>query len=70
MQQYRHRRPVELYDLSSDPDELRNGADQPAHAADLARCRAAVEDWMAANHDHGLASDIAARPPAVKVPED
>ncbi|MHC5067029.1 MAG: sulfatase family protein [Planctomycetota bacterium] len=39
-------RPVEeLYDCTSDPHELRNLANDPAHADDLARLRAALDDW-------------------------
>ena len=70
VQQYIHRPAEELYDLSADPDELKNLAADPAHKADLARVRTALDEWMTANHDKGIASDIAAKPPAVKVPKD
>ena len=62
VQQYLHRPAEELYDLSADPNERNDLAADPAHAADLARCRAALDQWMAANHDQGIASDEAARP--------
>ena len=70
VQQYLHRPPEELYDLSSDPDELKNLAAEPAHAPDLKRLRDALQQWMDASGDKGIASDIAAKPPGVKVPAD
>jgi N-sulfoglucosamine sulfohydrolase len=66
VQQYLHRAPEELFDLSTDPDELKNLATDPAHAADLARVRAALDEWMNASHDQGIASDNAAKPAAGK----
>lgn len=69
VQQYLHRPPEELYDLSTDPDELKNLAADPAHAADLARLRAALDEWMTAHHDLGIASDRAARPSTRPAPK-
>jgi arylsulfatase A-like enzyme len=43
----------ELYDLESDPYELRNLAADPAHASVLAEHRAALEEWIARTGDHG-----------------
>lgn len=41
------RRPAEeLYDLRTDPDQLRNVSGDAAHAATLARLRARVDGWM------------------------
>lgn len=37
---------LELYDLATDPDELRNLAADPAHAAVLARLRGALRQWV------------------------
>lgn len=49
-----HRRPAEeLYDLAADPDEQRNLAADPAHAAKLAELRQAVEGWMREQGDDG-----------------
>lgn len=62
IKQYVHRPADELYDLSSDPDELKNLAADPAHAADLTRLRAALDEWMTANHDEGIATDRAVAP--------
>ncbi len=66
--QYLHRPAEELYDQSADPDELHDLAADPAHATDLARCRSALDEWMTANHDKGIASDLAAKPKNVKLP--
>ena len=43
----------ELYDLKADPHELRNLAADPAHAAALAKHRAALDDWIARTDDQG-----------------
>lgn len=46
------RRPAEeLYDLRSDPDQLRNVAAQPRYADDLRQLRARVDGWMQATGD-------------------
>jgi uncharacterized sulfatase len=68
IQQYLHRPAEELYDLSADPDELKNLATDPAHAADLARLRAALDEWMTASHDSGIATDRAVKPTPAKKP--
>jgi N-sulfoglucosamine sulfohydrolase len=48
------RRPAEeLYDLRSDPHELRNLADSPEHRKTLARMRAALKEWIATTGDQG-----------------
>jgi arylsulfatase A-like enzyme len=47
----------ELYDLQADPHELRNLAADPAHAATLARHRAALEDWIQRTDDKGRAAE-------------
>ncbi len=44
----------ELFDTASDPHEVRNLADDPRHAAALARMRAALDDRLAAHEDLGL----------------
>jgi len=49
------RKPVEeLYDLQSDPDELVNLADDPAHRDILERMRSRLRDWMLATRDTGF----------------
>lgn len=49
-----HERPAEeLYDLRADPDELRNLAGLPAHAARLRAMRDEVDAWMRAGGDTG-----------------
>ena len=62
IRQYHHRPPEELYDLSKDPDELKNLAADPGHAGDLSRLRAALDEWMKASGDRGIATDNANRP--------
>lgn len=62
IREYHHRPGEELYDLTTDPDELHNLAADPAHAAELARTRAAMDEWMKANHDLGAATDYAMKP--------
>jgi uncharacterized sulfatase len=66
IEQYYHRPAEELYDLSNDPDELKNLASDPAHAADLTRVRAALDEWMKSSHDDGIATDRAFEPKPAK----
>ncbi len=49
--QYIHRPEFELYDLDSDPDEVHNLADQPQHAATLARLKAKLKDFQRRTDD-------------------
>jgi len=64
IRQYHHRPPEELYDLSKDPDELKNLAADLNHSEDLSRLRAALDEWMKAAHDQGVATDRATKPTA------
>jgi len=45
--------PEELYDLENDPHETKNLVNDPAHAAELARHRKLLEDWIQATDDQG-----------------
>ena len=48
-------KPVEeLYDTRTDPHEIRNVADDPAHAEILARLRGALETWQVEIGDTGM----------------
>ena len=51
---YRYRVVEELYDVSADPDCLVNLIDKPAHQAELAKLRSALEAWMVKTGDHML----------------
>jgi arylsulfatase A-like enzyme len=55
------RDPEELFDLDSDPHEIVNLAGDPAHAATLARLRAALDRRLAAHDDLGLIPETALR---------
>ncbi|MBC8328117.1 MAG: sulfatase [Planctomycetes bacterium] len=44
----------ELYDLQTDPDEIRNLASSPAHEAARGRLRAELERWLLRTRDLGL----------------
>lgn len=53
-----HTRPAEeLYDLTTDPWELKNLAADPAHAARLKALRADLDAWMKEQGDEGLATE-------------
>ncbi len=43
----------ELYDLEADPHEIRNLAGDAAHAAELQRHRAILENWISETDDRG-----------------
>ena len=45
VQHYRHRPAEELYDVVADPYELKNLADDPAHATTLAELREKLKQW-------------------------
>ncbi len=45
--------PEELYDLETDPYEIRNLADSPQHQDILKQMRAALDDWMQRTNDLG-----------------
>ena len=51
--------PLEVYDLKTDPDEVRNLADAPAHRAELSRLYAALRKWVQDT------SDPAVQPPSL-----
>jgi len=43
----------ELYDMETDPHEIRNLAKSPEHEETLKRMRAAVEKWISDSSDQG-----------------
>lgn len=59
-----HQRPAEeLYDLATDPYELRNLAANPEHRARLVELRGELDAWMKAEGDAGLATEKLRKPP-------
>jgi hypothetical protein len=55
-----HHRPAEeLYDLTNDPQQLRNVAAEPAHADRLTQLRAQLDAWMTQQADEGLQTEKA-----------
>ena len=56
------RKPAEeLYDTATDPHELRNLAEAPAHAPRLRRLRRVLEEWMTETRDLGLVPEARLR---------
>lgn len=53
------RPPEELYDLKSDPHELRNLADDPAHGEKLLELRRRLDLWMEETGDQGRTPETA-----------
>jgi len=63
-----HKRPAEeLYDLTADPWELKNLADDPTHKDTLATLRADLDVWMKEQGDEGLKTERALPDPRPKV---
>ncbi len=60
----------ELYDLAEDPDETRNLAGSPAHAAVLEDMRARLNRWMKRTEDPLLAGPVPAPAGAIVDPPD
>jgi arylsulfatase A-like enzyme len=61
----------QLFDLRSDPHTMRDLAGDPAHAADLKRLRAALDEWLAQSPDLGAVPErrmIAAMWPGMTQP--
>lgn len=65
--------PEELYDLQSDPHEINNLAQSPAHQQRLATLRAALDKWIHDTNDQGRElepAEVAARRGATKADSD
>jgi N-sulfoglucosamine sulfohydrolase len=54
---YEHRPKEELFDLSKDPDELKNVADDPAYASVLKELRGRLKDWQTTTKDPWLVKE-------------
>jgi len=59
---YYGREAEELYDLESDPHELKNVINQPAYRHEAQRLRAIVDKWMQDTEDPLLKGDIPPTP--------
>ncbi|MCC6492520.1 MAG: sulfatase [Pirellulales bacterium] len=57
VERHRHRPAEELYDLSADPYEQQNLAQDAQQAATLQRLRARLDGWMAGQGDQGLQTE-------------
>ena len=55
------RAPEELYDLDTDPWEVRNLATDPAYSKTLGELRSKLEHWMEQTQDHGRAAEPESR---------
>lgn len=55
---YYFRPEFELYDCDSDPLELHNLANDPRHAQDLKELQAKLQQWMAAQGDRGIETEL------------
>ena len=62
VERYVKRPPVEFYDLESDPLELSNLADAPAHAGRISSLRTSIEAWMLQQGDEGVVTEMKVRP--------
>ena len=59
-QAYLHRPALEFYDLETDPWEKKNLADNPEFADQIATHRTQLQNWMEANGDQGLETEMEA----------
>jgi len=60
-QKYQMRPEWELYDVTRDPLEQNNLNGQPEHAKNVTRLRKALDEWMAAQGDKGIETELDAR---------
>lgn len=58
---YVKRPALELYDLARDPQELRNLAEDPAHAGRIDELRLVLGEWMRQQGDLGVETELAGR---------
>jgi N-sulfoglucosamine sulfohydrolase len=61
VRRYTHRPAVELYDVTADPYEWTNLADDPAHAAARAELARELAGWMKSQGDEGQQTEVEAR---------
>ena len=60
VRRYQHRPAEELYDVSKDPLEWKNLADDPRYAETKSELRAQLDDWMKQQGDKGQQTEIEA----------
>ena len=61
VERYLNRPKEELYDLSKDPHELNNLAEDKAHTKLKARLKRQLKNWMTSQGDQGQATELAAK---------
>ena len=61
MERYQHRPEEELYDLRSDPLEMKNIAGDPANAGLKAELRKRLEAFMREQGDKGIETEMKAK---------
>jgi len=61
VERYLNRPAEELYDLSTDPHELKNIADSKKQAKMKARLKQKLLDWMVSQGDKGQETEMAAK---------
>jgi uncharacterized sulfatase len=61
VERYLNRPPEELYDLSKDPYELNNLAEEKTNSKVKDRLKKQLQNWMASQGDQGQATELAAR---------
>ena len=60
VERYQYRPAVEFYDVIEDPLEMRNLAEDPEYADEIAGLRKELDRWMQSQGDQGVATELVA----------
>ncbi len=60
VERYQYRPAIEFYDVTEDPLEMRNLADRPEYAEEIAALRKELDRWMQSQGDQGVATELVA----------